>query len=725
MKKILFLFFLLSSGFILGQSDQKITLEDIYVNRKFSARGKPDMISMKDGVNYCIARNDSLNVYDYENGKLVKTILTSGDLIPQGDTSSIGLENFELSENENLILFATDEETIYRYSTQARYFIYEVRTKKLISLSDKGKQRLASVSPNESGVVFVRDNDLFFKDLKTLKEVQVTSDGKVNEIINGAPDWVYEEEFGFTKGFEWSPDGRKLLYYRFDESKVKEYMLTTYGELYPEQTRYKYPKAGENNSVVTLHCWDRSSGRTVKVDVGSDPDIYIPRIKWTSNPDVVAFYRLNRHQNKLEILLAKGADGSSNVIYTEENKCYVEINDDWHFLNDGKSFILTSEKDGYNHIYHYDLKGKLIRQITSGNFEVSEILGIDEKQGLIYFRSTESSPTDRYVCSVSIDGKRKSVITPSKGTNRAEFSSTYKYFIHTFSDINTPPRVTVNRASGEEIRIIQDNSRLKEQLKKYSLSDPGFFTLKTSEGVELNGWMLKPSNFDPSKKYPVLLTVYGGPGSQTVLNSWGAVSMWNRLLAQEGIIIVSVDNRGTGGRGEAFKKITYLQLGKYETLDQVEVAKYLGNLPFVDKNMIGVWGWSFGGFMVLSCLTQGAEYFSTGVAVAPVTNWRYYDNIYTERFMRTPDENKEGYESNSPIAHSDKLKGKLLLIHGMADDNVHAQNSYDFMNATVKANKYIDMQFYPNCNHFINTGKNTVYHLYSRMTDFILKNLHP
>lgn len=725
MKKMLLPLLFLFSGFIFGQTGQKITLEDIYVNRKFSARGKPEMISMKDGVNYCLVRNDSLNVYDYENGKLFRTVLTSGELIPQGDTVAIDMGNFEFSQNEKLILFSTDEETIYRYSTQANYFIFDLNARKLISLSDNGKQRLATISPDESGVVFVRDNNLFFKDLKTMKESRITSDGKVNGIINGAPDWVYEEEFGFTKAFEWSPDGRRLLYYRFDESNVKEYTLTTYGELYPEQTRYKYPKAGENNSVVTLHCWDKGSGSTVKIDVGTDPDIYIPRIKWTSSPDVLAFYRLNRHQNKLEILLAKAATGTSEVICTEENKYYVEINDDWRFLNDGKGFILTSEKDGFNHIYHYDMNGKLVRQLTSGNYEVSEILGVDEKSGVIYFRSTESLPVDRYICSVSVDGKKRSLITPQKGTHRAEFSSNYQFFIHTFSDINTPPIVSVNRASGKEIRVIQDNRRLKEQLEQYSLASPEFFSFRTSGGVELNGWILKPADFDPSVKYPVLLTVYGGPGSQTVLNSWSAISMWNRLLAQEGIIIASVDNRGTGGRGEAFKKMTYLQLGKYETEDQVEAAKYLGNLSYIDKTRIGIWGWSYGGFMVLSCLTQGAEYFSTGVAVAPVTNWRYYDNIYTERFMRTPAENKGGYESNSPTSHAGKMKGKLLLIHGLADDNVHAQNSYDFMNAMVKANNYFEMQFYPNCNHFLNTGKNTVFHLYTRMTDFILKNFQP
>ncbi len=723
MKKLLLLSFIIISLLTFGQTTKKLTLEDIFTNRKFSAQSITGLKPMKNGEEYCLLQNDSLNIYDYANGKLSKVIVTSHKLIPEGNSSPIEIGEYEFSKDETNILFATDEESIYRHSTIAAYYVYNINSGKLSPLSKNGKQRLAAFSPDGTKVAFVRDNNIFIKELKTGSELQVTKDGKVNEIINGAADWVYEEEFGFSKAYEWSPDSRKLAFYRFDESKVKEYQLTIYGDLYPEQTKYKYPKAGEDNSKINLCIWHSDSGKTVCVDIGKETDVYIPRIRWTIDPRVISFYRLNRHQNKLELLLAQAETGNSKVVYTEENKYYIEIPDHLIFLSNGQEFLLTSERDGFRHIYRYDMSGKLVHQLTSGNFEVTDVMGVDEKNELVYFQSTETSFLNRDLFSVTLDGKRKCRLSKKDGTNSAEFSSTYIYFVHKWSDISTPTRITVDKASGEEVRVLQDNSKLKQQLRQYPISRTEFFTFRTSENIDLNGWVLKPADFDSSKKYPVLFTIYGGPASQTVLNKWGIVSMWDQYLAQQGIIVVSVDNRGTGGRGEAFKKSTYLQLGKYETLDQIEAAKYFGTFPYVDKSRIGMWGWSFGGYMTLSCLTKGADYFSMGIAVAPVTNWKYYDNIYTERFMRTPKENPEGYESNSPINHADKLKGKLLIVHGMADDNVHAQNSYDFMTAMIAANKQFDQQFYPTSNHNIRNGKNTTFHLYSRMTEYILKNL--
>ena len=723
MKKLLILLFLLPAWNTFSQTANKLTLEDIYVNHKFSSRGVTGLKSMKSGDEYCLLKKDSLNIYEYATGKLTRALVTSGKLIPAGDTGAIEMGNYELSNDETKILFATHEEAIYRHSTIASYYVYNIVSGKLTALSQNGKQRLASFSPDGTKVVFVRDNNIFIRELNTDKEIRITNDGKINAIINGACDWVYEEEFGFSKAFEWSPDSKKLAWYRFDESKVKEYQLTMYGDLYPEHSKYKYPKAGEDNSIVTLSIWNTDSGKTTGIDIGKETDSYIPRIKWTTDPEVISFYRLNRHQNKLELLLAQAETGISKVIYTEENKCYIEINDHLTFLGNGKEFLLTSEKDGFRHIYLYDMSGKLVRQLTTGNFEVLALKGVDEKNGLVYFQSTEISPLNKDMYSVTLDGKTRTRLSKQDGTTSAEFSKNFMYYVNRWSDVNTPSRITINKANGEEIRVLQDNSRLKDLLKQYPVSRTEFFSFKTSENIELNGWVLKPADFDPSKKYPVLFTVYGGPGSQTVLNSWGSVSLWDQYLAQHGIIVVSVDNRGTGGRGEAFKKMTYLQLGKYETIDQIEAAKYFGTLPYVDKSRIGMWGWSFGGYMSLSCLTKGADYFSMAVAVAPVTNWKYYDNIYTERFMRTPKENEEGYESNSPINHANQLKGKLLIIHGTADDNVHTQNSYDFVTALVDANKQFDMQFYPNCNHYINSGKNTTIHLYNRMTEYILKNL--
>ena len=723
-----------------SQEDHKnITLEDVIKKRTFSSKGVYGMQPLNDGQYFCQVMKDSLNVYDYLTGDYVKTIVTSEDLIPEGDTTPVPISSYQLSHDESKILFAADRESIYRYSSRAYYYIYDIETKTLVPLAAGDKQRLATFSPDGSKVAFVRNNDIFIRDLADLWPIElqnpepetrnpefekrITSDGKFNEIINGATDWVYEEEFVFTKAFFWSPDSKKIAYYRFDEKRVKEYKLEYYGEDYPEIYTFKYPKAGEDNSLIDIRIYDLESGETVPVDIGTETDIYIPRIKWTTDPNILALYQMNRHQNKLELLLADANNGSSRVILTENNPWYIDITDDWTFLKDRESVLLTSEKDGYNHLYLYDLNGRLIRQLTSGHWEVTALYGVDETHGLIYFQSAESSPLNREVNVIALDGTRKQILSGKEGYNRAQFNSDYTYYINNWSDANTPPFITLNKEDGKEVRILQTNEKLKERMKEYDFSQVDFFSFKTGDEVELNGWMLKPPHFNPEKKYPVLFTIYGGPGSQTVVNRWGVASAWNRMLAQHDIIVVSVDNQGTGARGQEFKKCTYLQLGKYETLDQMEAAKYLGTLPYVDKSRIGMWGWSFGGYLTLSCLTKGAELFSMGVAVAPVTNWKYYDNIYTERFMRTPQENEQGYEDNSPVNHAAKMKGNLLLIHGMADDNVHAQNTYDMITALVAADKQFDLQVYPNSNHGIYSGKNTSWHNYSRMTQFILENL--
>ena len=739
MIKILLAVFLIPiQVMVMAQSEKKvITLDDILKNRKFSSRGAAGFQSMNDGNLYCQLKKDSLNVYEYSTGKLTGTIVTSKKLIPAGDTVAIAMGSFEFSDDETKILFATDEEPIYRRSSKASYYVFDLKTEKLFPLSKNGKQRLATFSPDGSKIAFVRDNNLFVKDLSigmfnaggeqdgqdTGIESQITTDGKINEIINGATDWVYEEEFEFSQAFCWSPDGARIAFYRFDESKVKEYQLTYYGDLYPEQYKYKYPKPGEDNSVIGILLYELKTKKTIPVDIGKETNIYIPRMKWTEDANTLALYRMNRHQNKLELLLADAATGSSKVIYTEENKYYIEINDHWHFLKNNKEFLLSSEKDGYRHLYLYDLIGQPVRQLTKGNWDVLDVLGVDEKNGMVYYSSAQPTPMDKDICAVSLDGKKSLKLNKKTGGNSADFSKNFSWYVGRWSDINTPSYSAVYRSDGDEVRMLQDNAKLRTVIEEYQFSKAEFFKFKTSDGVELNGWMLKSPDFDPAKKYPVLFTIYGGPGSQTVTNSWGAVSAWNQLWAQQGFVVVSVDNRGTGGRGEEFKKCTYLQLGKYETLDQIEAAKHLGTLGYVDKSRIGMWGWSFGGYLTLSCLTKGAEYFSFGVAVASVTNWKYYDDIYTERFMRTPAENKEGYEDNSPVNHAEKLKGNLLLICGMADDNVHPQNSYDMVTALVGANKQFESQFYPNSNHGIYTGKNTSFHLYKRMTDFILGNV--
>lgn len=713
--------FIILQGNLFGQ--EKITLEDIFINGTFRSASMSGITPLSDGDHYVVNEDNALNIYHYKTGEKSGVLLNSNQLIPEGDSVSLKLRSFKLSNDETKVIFPTQTERIYRRSSKSNYYISDTERNKTFPLSAHGKQQHATFSPDGKFVAFVRENNLFIKNLESDFEQQITDDGEKNKIINGVADWVYEEEFGFSKAFFWSPDGSKIAFYRFDETAVKEFTMMMWGNLYPNPIKFKYPKAGEDNSIVTIKVYDLINETITGMDIGLESDIYIPRIMWTSKENKLAIQRLNRLQNKLDILLVDATIGTSQLMYSEENERYIDITDDLTFLKNSDRFIISSEQDGFNHLYLFDLLGNLENQITSGEWDVTQFHGIDEEAGLVYFTSSESSPFNRELYVISLNGSNKKMLSQKTGTNDVKFSKKYHYFINTFSDANTPPQISVHNQTGERLRTVEQNEQLVQKTQSFGFSDRSFFTFNTADGVTLNGWMIKPNDFDSTRKYPVLMYVYGGPGSQTVRNSWGGGNAWYQYLAQEGIITVSIDNRGTGARGENFKKMTYLELGKYETIDQIEGAKYLATLDFVDDKRIGIWGWSYGGFMAASCLTLGAEYFSAGISVAPVTNWRYYDNIYTERFMRTPQENPDGYDNNSPINHVEKLKGNFLLIHGTADDNVHVQNSIDLITALVDANKQFEMQLYPNSNHGIYTGKNTRYHLYSKMTSFILNHL--
>ena len=705
-------------------SYKEITLADLMKNYTFWASSVYGLRSMNDGEHYTTFDRNAIVKYSYKTGEAVDTILKMKDL------KIFGVSDYRFNDDESKIILETDVESIYRHSYTANFFVWDIASKKLLPVSDKDKQQLATLSPDGKKVAFVYQNNIYIKDFETGKETAVTTDGEKNKIINGAPDWVYEEEFGFNQAFYWSPDGKKIAYIRFDESKVKSFSMQMFAgqaprleqnALYPEIRTWKYPKAGEDNSVVSVHIYDVNTQKTITADIGKNTDIYIPRIRWTKNPNTLSIIRLNRLQNKLEILFADAQNGNTKVIYTDTNKYYIgeETLDNLKFLNNGKQFVISSEKDGYRHIYLYDLNGKLVKQLTKGDWDVIDFVGYDEKNKICYYISSEESPITRTLYAVNIKGKKKKLST-QKGSNRAVFSTSFKYYINYFSNSQTPNYVSLHSASGKLIRVLKDNEALKKKIAEYGGVNKEFFTFKTSEGVELYGYMIRPPNFDPNKKYPVLMYQYSGPNSQSVIDRWSFG--WDMLLAQKGYITVCVDGRGTGGRGEEFRKITYKQLGKYETVDQIETAKYIGSLPYIDKNRIGIWGWSYGGFETLLALTKGADYFKAGIAVAPVTNWRYYDNIYTERYMRTPQENPDGYDDNSPTTYADRLKGKLLLVHGMGDDNVHFQNSAEFSEALVQANKQFREFFYTNRNHGI-YGGNTRMHLYTMMTNFILNNL--
>jgi dipeptidyl-peptidase-4 len=579
-------------------------------------------------------------------------------------------------------------------------------------------------SPDAKKIAYAKGNNLFIYDIDSQSNTQVTNDGSKNTIINGITDWVYEEEFAFVRAFDWSKDSKKIAFIRFDESQVPEFSMSIFKkDLYPKTETFKYPKAGEKNSQVTLHLYDVDAKSTKKVDLSQYNDFYIPRIKWTNDANVLSAQVLNRHQNNLDLLFIDGNTGAEKVVLNEKDKAYVDITDNLTFLKDN-SFIWTSEKDGFNHIYFYDKTGKLKNQVTRGNWEVTNYYGFEEKTKTIFYQSVEGSSINRAVYKINLNGKNKIKLTQNTGANSATFSPNFQYFINTFSTASQPTIYTLNESkTGKQIQVIENNEALASKLKSYGLPQKEFFVLKTEKGNELNAWIMKPKDFDSSKKYPVFMIQYSGPGSQQVVNQWGGSNeYWFMMLTQQGYIVACVDGRGTGFKGADFKKVTQNQLGKYEVEDQIDAAKVIGNYPFVDKSRIGIWGWSYGGFMSSNCILKGNDVFKMAIAVAPVTNWRFYDTVYTERYMQTPQENPSGYDTNSPINFVDKLKGKYLLIHGSADDNVHVQNSMQMMEALIQANKQFDSQIYPDKNHGIRGGKTSI-QLYHKMTTFINDNL--
>lgn len=723
MKRLFLLFLIPGSAY--AQTKQ-FSLDDIFRSPVFSQRGVSGLNSMNDGKSYASIKFDPTQggyfvaKNNFSNGQQAAILYHRSDLVYGKDTLSLST-NFNADESK--VLIEENVEPLYRHSSIADYYVYDLKSKKIIKVSDKGKQMFATFSPDGSKIAFVRDNNLFIKDLKSGEEQQITRDGVNNKIINGRTDWVYEEEFAFAPAFFWSPDSKNIAFYRFDETEVPEFSMTMYEGLYPTEYKYKYPKAGEKNSIVSIHIYNLQSGNISTVDVGSEKDQYIPKVKWTHHSNMLCVQRLNRLQNKLDYLFSD-LTGKTTLVRTENDKAYIDVeNQRLTFLKNGKQFINLSERDGYTHIYLYDINGKIVKQLTKGAWDVTELYGIDEKNGIIYYQSAERSPLERDVYAVNLKGNNKTLLSTAKGNNSATFSSDYSFYILNHSSINTPAFITLNNKSGKIIRILEDNKALVARMNTYEIPSTTFFKFKTSEGIELNGSMIKPTNFDPSKKYPVLMYVYGGPGSQTVADSWGGSrAKWNAYLAQKGYIIVSVDGRGTGYRGSAFKKSTYKQLGKYELIDQIEAAKWLGKQSYIDASRIGIWGWSFGGYMSSLCITQGADVFKMAIAVAPVTTWRFYDSIYTERYLQTPQLNASGYDDNSPINFANKLTGKFLLVHGTGDDNVHFQNAVMFSEALIQANKQFDQAYYPNKNHSIYGGTTTI-QLYNRLTNYIIEKL--
>jgi dipeptidyl-peptidase-4 len=714
------LLFLVATVF--GQ--QKITVEDIY-SGAFRAKGMDELQSLKNTDQYTVlnvdqaSRSMQIDLYDFATLKKVSNLIDTKNHKDLAD----GIDSYTFDASEKKILIACNSNKIFRHSFTADYFLYDITTKSLTKLFDFQVQE-PTFSPDGTKIAYVKENNLYVYDVASKKSTAVTTDGKKNAIINGITDWVYEEEFAFVRAFDWSKDSKKLAYIRFDESQVPEFSMSMFHkDLYPTIETFKYPKAGEKNSVVSLHIYDAAGNSTKKVDLANYNDFYIARLQWTNDNNTLSAQVLNRHQDNLDLLFVDGTTATAKVVLNEKDKAYVDVTDNLTFLKDN-SFIWTSEKDGFNHIYVYDKTGKLKNQVTKGNWEVVSYYGFDEKNKTIFYQSTENGSINRDIYRIGLDGKNKVRLTSKVGTSAATFSPNFQFFINTFSSASQPTTYTLNESkTGKEIQVIENNEALAAKLKNYNLPTKEFFVLKTAKGNELNAWILKPKDFDPSKKYPVFMYQYSGPGSQQVNNDWNnSDDYWFASLTQQGYIVACVDGRGTGFKGADFKKVTQKELGKYEVQDQIDAAKVIGAYPYVDASRIGIFGWSYGGFMASNCIFQGNDVFKMAIAVAPVTNWRFYDSVYTERYMTTPQENASGYDQNSPINHVSKLKGKFLLIHGSGDDNVHVQNSMQMMEALIQANKQFDSQIYPDKNHGIYGGATRI-QLYNKMTNFIKENL--
>jgi dipeptidyl-peptidase-4 len=727
MKRITILLLVALLGNAVGlfaKGEKLITLEDIFKHGTFNVKNVPGFNVLNNGKHYTkvetIAGGSTvIRVYDLASGNLIKTLFNNAEQTFQGN--ELQLVDYAFSSDEQKMLLFTEPQNIYRRSVLYVVYVYDIGTK-TVTLLDQQMVLHATFNAGADKVAYVKDNNLFVKDLKDGRLTQVTTDGKRNEIINGNCDWVYEEEFEFTQAYQWSPDGSYLAYYRFDESKVPEYTMAIYDSLYPTQYTFKYPKAGDQNSVVSIHFFDVRTGAKTMADIGAETDQYIPRIKWANDSELCIF-RLNRLQNKLEYLLTSAVSGKSSVILTESSKYYMEINDNLTFLSDKQSFVFNSERDGYNHLYKWNWKKQELTQLTKGSWNVDAMIGVDERKKSIYFTAGIASPLERKLYRIALDGAEQTCITPKDGWHDIMPCTGFNFFLDRHSTMTSVPVYSLIQANGRVVRVLEDNAALADVLANYKLGELKTWMLPGANKDWLNAWIITPPDFDSTVKYPVLMYQYSGPGSQEVKDRFPLGNyFWHQMMAQKGYIVVCVDGTGTGGRSELFKKKTYLQLGNLESNDQIAVARYLTGLPFVDQQRIGIWGWSYGGFMSATCILKANDLFKTAVSVAPVTNWRYYDNIYTERYMRTPQENAAGYDENAPEKMAASLKGNLLIIHGTADDNVHFQNAVMLTNELIKANKQFESIYYPNKNHGIGGGT-TRLQLFGKITQYILDKL--
>ncbi len=730
MKKSLFCTLILLLSVVCGFSQtKKVTVEEIWEKYLFYPRGVAGYTAMPVSDDYTVVKRAGIERHHFSDGSVSGIILSHEDLTAasKGKLSVAGISDYNFSADEKKIILAFDMESIYRRSSLAHYYLYDIESKKLTPISDTAHMlRFAELSKDGTKVLFARECDLYCQDLTTGKVTRITRDGNPNHILNGFADWVYEEELDMSQAASFSPDGSKIAYLRFDESRVKEYTIPMYDELYPTDFKYKYPKAGEDNSLVEVHIYDLATGTDTRLDLGDNSNCYFPRVYWLPNSRDAIILKLNRHQNQLDFIRYNTLTKAQDVVYQDVNEKWLDVTDNYYFLADNNSMIVTSERNGFNHIYKVTFGGE-IRQLTDGQWEVNEIQYVNEAKKQIYYLSNESGVLNRdlYVLN-NYDSKKmkKQLLTAGNGWAGTEFCPNGNYYRLQYSDLNTLPKYTINDKTGKEMRVLNDNQMVQNTMDEYGFVKREIISFTTEDGVTLYGWMMKPADFDPSKKYPVMMNCYGGPGSQQVENAYSSAMdlAFYQMLAQHGYISVCFDGRGTATRGDAFKKVIYQQMGKYEAIDQIAAANWLKKQSYVDGDRIGIWGWSFGGYLSALSMFRGDGAFKMAISVAPVTNWRYYDNIYTERFMRTPQENPDGYDLNSPTTYAKDLKGKYLLIHGTADDNVHFQNAMELVKGLNEAGIEYDQFFFPNKNHFI-MGGNTRTYLYNKLAKYILENL--
>ncbi|WP_347216792.1 S9 family peptidase [Chryseobacterium sp.] len=692
-------------------SAQEITLDKIY-SGYYRGKGIAGITSMKNGENYLVIEPSGIAKYSY------KTSQKEGNLV---DGS---FESYVFSDDESKILLQKESQPIYRHSFLGRFEVKDLKSGKVISLNEGKPVQEPSFSPDATKVAFIADNNLFYQDLTSGKITQITNDGKKNAILNGLADWVYEEEFGHAKQYEWTKNSDAIVFVKSDESQVPEIYIPIYGKnLYPVEMRYKYPKAGEKNSVVSAQLYRLDAEKVMPLNLGSFKNYYIQNVFQTAKADEMVLITSERIQNASDVLKVNTKTGAVQKLFTETDDKWIETDSPTIEFLDDDSFLWASERDGNRHLYWYDKDGKLKKQVTKGNWEVTDYYGFNPKSKEIYIQTTEKGSINKVVSKVNIETGKSQLISNAEGNNAANFSKSYNYFIETSSTAAKPHTYVLKDGNGKTVKELQNNNDQLQKLKADNFVEKEFITIPNAVGDQMNAWVMKPKNFDPNKKYPLFMFQYSGPGSQQVANSWdNGNAMWFNHLVQKGYIVACVDGRGTGYKGAKYKKVTYMNLGKYEIEDQITAAKWFGNQSYVDKSRIGMFGWSFGGYMTSLAMTKGADVFKMGIAVAPVTNWRYYDSVYTERFMRTPQENPDGYDKNSPTEYAKLLKGKFLLIHGTADDNVHFQNSMELSEALIQNKKQFDFMAYPDKNHGIYGGQ-TRPQLYQKMTDFILNNL--